>query len=410
MIYNKENKQSKDECHEIALATTQNNENSPLDDSLTYVKTRLPVATTSMHISTPELTDKTKNMSTGQNLNGEKTIPIATATSLHSSAQETPEPITETPTTNNHENRASMDKMEDNTNKLKANRTTKSKSKDKTNIDKAYITQLELQVERLTSTVELLHQSQNLKQRENNNVPQAYEPTRRISGFDTCQTADSIHISCSQLIDQKLNEHRIRSLEMQMIQNMQIMQAQQMQMMMHCQNTQARPYATPQYSPYLANSQYVIPPYIQQQHVQASHHMYHGPPIGHYIPPPTYQVPQQHHQQMPMGNQYQQIPNQNTNPSQRPYIPTNTQLDRRTNRTQLNHKTQQETVPQCTNLESKITNSKMPKKVPTQARKEFSDTYSVSTVIIETNIMIQQRRMRGGIQHCDTTEKDESIQ
>jgi hypothetical protein len=95
MIYNKENKQSKDECHEIALATTQNNENSPLDDSLTYVKTRLPVATTSMHISTPELTDKTKNMSTGQNLNGEKTIPIATATSLHSSAQETPEPITE---------------------------------------------------------------------------------------------------------------------------------------------------------------------------------------------------------------------------------------------------------------------------------------------------------------------------
>jgi hypothetical protein len=31
MIYNKENKQSQDECHEIALATTQNNENS-LDD------------------------------------------------------------------------------------------------------------------------------------------------------------------------------------------------------------------------------------------------------------------------------------------------------------------------------------------------------------------------------------------
>jgi len=29
----------------------------------------------------------------------------------------------------------------------------------------------------------------------------------------------------------------------------------------------------------------------------------HGPPIGHYIPPPTYQVPQQIHQQMPMGNQ-----------------------------------------------------------------------------------------------------------
>ena len=82
----------------IALATTQNNENS-LDDSLTYVKTRLPVVTTSMYISTPELTDKTKNMSTGQNLNGEKTIPIANTTSLHSSAQEKPEPITETPTT-----------------------------------------------------------------------------------------------------------------------------------------------------------------------------------------------------------------------------------------------------------------------------------------------------------------------
>jgi hypothetical protein len=46
---------------------------------------------------------------------------------------------------------------------------------------------------------------------------------------------------------------------------------------------------------------------------------------------------------MPMGSQYQQISNQNTTPSQRPYIPTNTQLDRRTNRTQLNHKTQQET-------------------------------------------------------------------
>jgi hypothetical protein len=150
--------------------------------------------------------------------------------------------------------------MEDNTNKLKAKRTTKSKSKDETTIDKAYIIQLELQVEHLTSTVELLHQSQNLKQKENNNVPQTYEPTRRISGFDTCQTADSIHISCSQLIDQKLNEHSIRSLEMQMIQNMQTMQAQQMQMMMHCQNTQERPYATPQYSPYLANNQYVVPP------------------------------------------------------------------------------------------------------------------------------------------------------
>ena len=99
-----------------------------------------------------------------------------------------------------------------------------------------------------------------------------------------------------------------------------------------------------------------------------------------------------------MGNQYQQIPNQNTTPSQRPYIPTNTQLDRRTNRTQLNHK--KETVPQCTNLESKITNSKMPKKVPTQARKEFSDTYSVSTVIIETNLIEK---------HSDTTEKDERM-
>jgi hypothetical protein len=43
MIYNKENKQSQDECHEIALATTQNDENS-LDESLTYVKTRLPFA------------------------------------------------------------------------------------------------------------------------------------------------------------------------------------------------------------------------------------------------------------------------------------------------------------------------------------------------------------------------------
>jgi hypothetical protein len=67
-----------------------------------------------------------------------------------------------------------------------------------------------------------------------------------------------------------LNEHRIRSLEMQIIQKMQIMQAQQMQMMMHCQNTQARPYATPKCSPYLVNNQYVIPPYIQQQHVITS--------------------------------------------------------------------------------------------------------------------------------------------
>ena len=142
MIHNKEHKQSQDECHEIGLATTQNDENS-LDDSLSYEKTRLPAATTS----------------------------------LHSSAQETPEPVTKTPTTNNNESMASMDKMEDNTNKLKAKRTTKSKSKDETNIDKAYITQLELQVKRLNSTVELLQQSQNLKQRENNNVPQTYEPT-----------------------------------------------------------------------------------------------------------------------------------------------------------------------------------------------------------------------------------------
>jgi hypothetical protein len=52
------------------------------------------------------------------------------------------------------------------------------------------------------------------------------------------------------------------------------------------------------------------------------------------------------------------------------------------------------------NLESKITNSKMPKKVPTQARKEFSDTYSVSTVIIETNPIEK---------HSDTTEMDERM-
>jgi hypothetical protein len=40
----------------------------------------------------------------------------------------------------------------------------------------------------------------------------------------------------------------------------------------------------------------------------------------------------------------------------------------------------------------------MPKKVPTQARKEFSDTYSVSRVIIETSPIVK---------HSDTTEKDE---
>jgi hypothetical protein len=57
------------------------------------------------------------------------------------------------------------------------------------------------------------------------------------------------------------------------------------------QNIQARPYATPQYSPYLVNNQYVIPPYIQQQHVQANHHMLglnyinRQPPCGHFIPP-----------------------------------------------------------------------------------------------------------------------------
>jgi hypothetical protein len=42
----------------------------------------------------------------------------------------------------------------------------------------------------------------------------------------------------------------------------------------------------------------------------------------------------------------------------------------------------------------------MPKKVPTQARKEFSDTYSVSRVIIETSPIVK---------HSDTTEKDERM-
>ena len=58
---------------------------------------------------------------------------------------------------------------------------------------------------------------------------------------------------------------------------------------------------------YIPPPTYKVPqprPQVQQQT--------HGPPIGHYISPPTYQVPQQNHQQMPMGNQYQQIPNQNT--------------------------------------------------------------------------------------------------
>jgi hypothetical protein len=42
----------------------------------------------------------------------------------------------------------------------------------------------------------------------------------------------------------------------------------------------------------------------------------------------------------------------------------------------------------------------MPKKLPTQARKEFSDTYSVSTVIIETNPIEK---------YSDTTEMDERM-
>ena len=64
---------------------------------------------------------------------------------------------------------------------------------------------------------------------------------------------------------------------------------------------------------------YIPPPTYQVTHPRPQvQQQTHGPPIGHYISPPTYQVPQQNHQQMPMGNQYQQIPNQNINPSQRP--------------------------------------------------------------------------------------------
>ena len=43
-------------------------------------------------------------------------------------------------------------------------------------------------------------------QRENNNVSQTTETTRCISGTHNCQTTDSIHSLCIQLIDQRLND------------------------------------------------------------------------------------------------------------------------------------------------------------------------------------------------------------
>ena len=84
MIYYKEDDQSQEEYHELVPATTQNEEKS-LDESLTYAKTRLQVATTRIHTSTPDLMDKTNKKPTYQNLIGEKNISLTNTISLHSS-------------------------------------------------------------------------------------------------------------------------------------------------------------------------------------------------------------------------------------------------------------------------------------------------------------------------------------
>ncbi|CAG2245664.1 unnamed protein product [Mytilus edulis] len=130
--------------------------------------------------------------------------------------------------------------------KLKGKQRTKSKANEEISLDKANISQLETQIERLTSTVEILQKSQNLGRQQNNHSSEPSNIQQDQSPLNSASQNQHPHNFCSQLIEHKLNEHRIRNSVLQMLQNMQTMQAQYQQLMKQFQSHQHhQPYLPP---------------------------------------------------------------------------------------------------------------------------------------------------------------------
>ncbi|CAC5380504.1 unnamed protein product [Mytilus coruscus] len=151
---------------------------------------------------------------------------------------------------------------------------TKSKAKEEISLDKAYISQLETQIERLTSTVEILQKSQNLGRQQNNHWPEPPNIQQDQSPINSAQN-QHLHNFCSQLIEQKLNEHRIRNFELQMLQNIHTMQAQYQLMMQFQSHLHHQPYLPPKLPgpPQYHHSAYtqIPPPAVHQMYLPQNH-------------------------------------------------------------------------------------------------------------------------------------------
>ncbi|CAC5401870.1 unnamed protein product [Mytilus coruscus] len=181
---------------------------------------------------------------------------------------------------------------------------TKSKAKEEISLNKAHISQLETQIERLTYTVEILQKSQNLDRQQNNHCSEPPNIQQDQSPINSAQN-QHLHNFCSQLIEQKLNEHRIRNLELPMLQNMQTMQAQYQQLMMQFQNHQHHQPCQPPKLP--------VP------------HQYHHSAYTQIPPPAVHQMYlPQNHQYVNTNLMYRQTPAyyRPTIPAQQRYHPT----------------------------------------------------------------------------------------
>lgn len=98
--------------------------------------------------------------------------------------------------------------------------------------EKAYIGQLENEIEHLKSTVELMQKAHSLQQK--NNIGHQNCASNNLAN-DQCNT--NSNIQNQQQYELRFLDLRMKQMEMQMTQNMQMMQLQHMQMMSQLQNT-----------------------------------------------------------------------------------------------------------------------------------------------------------------------------
>ena len=108
-------------------------------------------------------------------------------------------------------------------------------------VDRVYIAQLESEVEKLKSTVELFQKSCNLQTGKTSTSTNSIINSTQTSDQLNHQTnlGDATNVTLN--IEQKLVDHRLRTIEMQMSQNMHILQAQQIQLLLQMQAQQTRP-------------------------------------------------------------------------------------------------------------------------------------------------------------------------